>query len=157
MGGVSRAGGCCLEDFRSLEPDSDVHLLCDLEQGPYPLWALLSFHASVIQQMTRAHLPGTEGTGSHSSARATHSPGVTSPGAPRPQDGIPLLLGTLPTRAPPLGPTPGGGAPPPACPPEGGSSRVGDAPPVLAPGTRPAGAADHWPEARWPEVTAAHS
>lgn len=30
--------------------------------------------------------PGTEGTGSHSFPHATHSPGMTSPEAPRPQD-----------------------------------------------------------------------
>lgn len=49
--GVSLAGvrGCCLQDFRSLEPDSNLNLLCDLEQDTSPLWALSRFHSSVIQ------------------------------------------------------------------------------------------------------------
>lgn len=32
-GWVGRAGGCCLEDIRSLQADSNLNLLCDLEQG----------------------------------------------------------------------------------------------------------------------------
>lgn len=110
--------------------------------------------------------PGTEDTGTRSSACATHSPGMTSREPLAHETECHSSSGTFPTWHPPLSPLPplglahSSGALPPVCPPAGGSSRAeaaGDFPQVLAPGTRLAGDANRWPEARWLEVATAQS